>query len=781
MHKSHIPLAAAILLANTSAVMPVVAEQLMLEEITVTATKRATSLQDTALAISAFSQDTLTTNHVTNLFDLQGMVPNLHIQENGDHNIPLIYIRGQGTADQTEAGDQGIAFYIDGVFAARSQGATALMYDMERVEVLRGPQGTLFGRNSTAGALSLHTAKPVQEFEASAGMTAGNRSRRGYSAMVNIPVTSDWAVRFAGTSDQQDGDIDFAGGLVSSQQKYGAKDLSSYRVSSMYTPTDSISWFLSYENFTNQGTGNVPVTDGDNRVDASTTSGFVDLNSDSWRTRVDWDLNDDLTFSYIGGYTEFDQSQLWGSAASGDVRETVWSFHEATQHEIQLKNSDDNRLRWTVGAFFFEEDNGIRFDMRHSSWGNHDNNSTGNLDTLSTFIQPGRTLESTSFFGQATFDVTDRFRLTAGLRDTNDEREDKGGRSIDCTQAYIGDLPTPVAQGSDLTGQGCWVRQYNDMGGEWSKVTGMFRAEFDISDDVMLFASYGTGWKSGVLQDGQNSSATNGLIDRAGNNLLIQKPEENDAIELGIKSTWLDGAMTLNANLFFMNYDDMQVTAAVIDEATDTSVLTKTNAGGATMEGLEVDMNWKVSQGGLLIASFSYLQAEYDELYSKDATWQSRGHEFGNPCRENDGVGGCVDDIISFAGNTLPFAPEYALTVSYMHDFVLASGATVTPRLRVSYQDEMFLTQENRGDRPAGFIDINDPGEKDIDRQEAYAKVDVSVTYLSEDAKWSLEGFINNATDEQIKQGVWMSNSAYETAYQWTPSRNSGVRITYNF
>src|SRR5262245_47971859 len=161
-----------------------------LEEIVVTATRRATDLQDTPVAISAFNQAALDQNHVVSLLDMRGLVPNLQFFENGDHAVPLIFIRGLGTRNQTEAGDQGIAFYSDGIFAARSQGTTVMMYDLDRVEILRGPQGTLFGRNATGGAVSLHSAKPnVDGFDANGEITAGSESLLGLRGMVNLAAS----------------------------------------------------------------------------------------------------------------------------------------------------------------------------------------------------------------------------------------------------------------------------------------------------------------------------------------------------------------------------------------------------------------------------------------------------------------------------------------------------------------------------------------------------------------------------------------------------------------
>ena len=137
----------------------------------------------------------------------------------------------------------------------------------------------------------------------------------------------------------------------------------------MFQPTENISWFLAFENFRNQGTGDVGSMDFDNRVNDATAPGNLDLDSDSLRTRLDIGFGDGYTLSYIGGYAEFDQSQLYGNGVQGDSRNTVYSTYEGTQHELQLTSPTDQRLFWTAGLFYFEEENSIRFDMLHGSWG----------------------------------------------------------------------------------------------------------------------------------------------------------------------------------------------------------------------------------------------------------------------------------------------------------------------------------------------------------------------------------------------------------------------------
>lgn len=150
------------------------AQSRIIEEVLVTATRRVTEVQDTPVAVSAFDQTSLDRNHVVNMLDLQALVPSLHIAQNGTQNTPMVFMRGIGSLDQTESGDPAVAFHVDGIYSARSQGSTILMYDLENAEILRGPQGTLFGRNSTGGVINLHTAKPAAEFAASLEHTIGN-------------------------------------------------------------------------------------------------------------------------------------------------------------------------------------------------------------------------------------------------------------------------------------------------------------------------------------------------------------------------------------------------------------------------------------------------------------------------------------------------------------------------------------------------------------------------------------------------------------------------------
>jgi iron complex outermembrane recepter protein len=755
-----------------------------LEEIVVTATRRETDLQKTPLAITAFNQQTLDDHHVVSLLDVRGLVPNLQFFENGDHAVPLIFIRGLGTRNQTEAGDQGIAFYSDGVFSARSQGTTVMLYDLDRVEVLRGPQGTLFGRNSTGGAIAIHTAKPsTKAFDAAGEITAGEDALLALRGMVNVPVTDTWALRVAGATKEQDGRTHFAtDNQFGTNRNYGTVDLSSFRISSMYSPTENIHWFLAYENFKNQGTGDVGSTDFDHRVNDATAPGNLDLNSDNYRTRIDAGFGDGYTVSYIGGYSQFDQSQLYGNQAQGDTRNTVYSTYDGRQHELQLTSPGDQRFAWTAGLFYFKEENSIRFDMLHGSWGFTTQDDPNGV--LSSFVQPNRSLESKSVYGQGTFKVTDALRFTAGARYIDDTRQDKGGRSIDCTYGLVGPLPDNIAaQASDLNGaQGCFYRQYNDMKGQWNKTTYMLRGEYDLNDSMMLYLSYATGWKSGVLQDGKSYADlvdANGNLDFSRNDALLQEPEEVDSTEFGIKTNFAN--WRLSANVFYMSFDNMQVTGAVIDPVTGQSTLTNTNAGGATIQGVELEASVALfDAAGRLDATAAYLDATYDEFLGNESNFGDARGRIWNPCGLGvEPSGQCTGNVFNFAGNNLPYAPQYQLSLTYTHTFLLADGASIEPRVRASYYDDMYLGWENRTDRPPGTLSPTDPGEKDFGVQPAYTIVDLSLGYHSANGQWQVEGFINNVTDESVKTEAFYGTPV--TFYKWGEPRQGGVRVAYRY
>jgi iron complex outermembrane receptor protein len=213
--------------AQAQTAAPAEGQNASVERIVVTANRRDQLVQDTPLAVSAFTQDTLQNNQVKDLASLTSLVPSLVVEPHSDSGGVHVYMRGVGSANHTELGDPAVAFYVDGIYLPRPQGATALMYDLSHVEVARGPQGTLNGRNSTAGAVNLVSAQPnTQRLMGSATVVAGDYHRIQTQGMINIPFSENVALRVAAIKDSHDGYVDFARGsnVPPGADKYGAQD-----------------------------------------------------------------------------------------------------------------------------------------------------------------------------------------------------------------------------------------------------------------------------------------------------------------------------------------------------------------------------------------------------------------------------------------------------------------------------------------------------------------------------------------------------------------------------
>ena len=348
----------------------------------------------------------------------------------------------------------------------------------------------------------------------------------------------------------------------------------------------------------------------------------------------------------------------------------------------------------------------------------------------------------------------------------------------------MGDLPANIAaQASDLNGgQGCFYRQYNDMKGNWTKTTWMARGEYDLSEDVLLYMSFGTGWKSGVLQDGMGFADLDdgtGNLDFTRNNALLQEPEEVESTELGIKTDF--AGWRLSANLFYMDFTNMQVTGAVIDPVTGQSTLTNTNAGGATIQGVEFESSVALfDSAGRLDFTFAYLDATYDEFLGNESNFGDARGRIWNPCGLGvEPSGACTGNVFDFAGNSLPYAPEYQATLIYTHTFELGNSASIVPRIRVSYFDDMFLGWENRTDRPAGTLSPTDPGEADFGVQPSYTLLDLSLGYHSANGQWYVEAFGTNTTDEEVKTEAFYG--APVTSYKWGDPSEYGVRFGFRY
>jgi iron complex outermembrane receptor protein len=456
-------------------------KQDVIEEVVVTATRVETNIMTTSIAVSAFDQDTLTTNGVRDIRDAASLVPNFDVAFSPSDSGVQLTLRGINSNNFTEISDPSVAFHVDGVYSPRPQGAVALMYDLERLEVMRGPQGTLFGRNSAAGSVNVVTAKPTTEgIYSTFGLEVGNRQQRSILGTVNLPITDTFAIRANFFGEKRDGFADQAPGTsdrngvgyggpdgipdmdqrwnhpVSADEFYGNADRWAARISGLWDATDDLSWRVTLETAQDNAAGwpiapncerNPAVCQynggGIDYVDPN-IPGYLDMSMDAMRSHVNYALTEDIDLVYNLGYARQQRRQQW----DGDMgwrpvpgpntgwlnRYSPWpslylatdsSDYKSWSNELQLIG-ETGRFNWIVGVFDFREDNQIIFDVEQPFCC-----SLGALGGIS-FIQPERTLESQAIFGQATWHYTDQLHFTVGMRYTEDTRTDKGGRNYGC-------------------------------------------------------------------------------------------------------------------------------------------------------------------------------------------------------------------------------------------------------------------------------------------------------------------------------------------------------------
>lgn len=756
----------------------------VIEEVLVTATKRETSLQTTPVAVTVVGQATLDSNNVNEFNDIADIIPNFQSIRQGDQTATFLFLRGIGSVNNTELGDPAVSFHIDSIYSPRTQGASVLFYDVERLEVLRGPQGTLFGKNSTGGTVDIITARPKDEFEAYGTFSVGNYDRFGFKGAVNVPLTDGLAVRAAAATEQHDGYVDFNSlGTVQQGPKFANDDLSSVRVSLRYDALDAFNAFVSYERFVDNSTGDPEldprlITDND-RTATVDRSPFIDMTIDTVRTRFDFRPFGDggdgifsgIEASYIFGWqsqrrrqSAFIQAFISDRFNAGDFAQedrTEGSKFDATQHEFHLRNSDTAQLRWILGVFSFEEENEIRFDIDFF------NRNPEQPQAALSFFQPNRTLESIAGFVQSDYDITDRITVTGGLRWSQDEKVDVGGRNFACGTFAgltpftfrpenrgispfdtLDDPTTPAQEGF------CQITALNDNDGKWNSLTWLARAQMELSDDIFTYASVSTGFHSGGFGDGPASNFD---------------PEDVTNYEVGAKTTLLDDTLTLNASAFYMDYENLQVSSPDLNPDGTRSLQT-TNAAKASIIGFEVEFDWRPTSVDRVSGFFSYLDAEYDEFVADDPNLNGFAGAL-NPNQNPSANDPDFPDVVDLSGNALIFAPDFQLTVAYEHEFVNDHGSFV-PRVKLHYQTESFAKPFNRT----------------FDRIDDYVTIDASVKYEPHGGNWYIEVFGENLTDEAIMSlnnrfsAITNPDGSLATlAATFQPPRTFGGRFHYRF
>lgn len=826
---------------------------MVIEEIVVTATRTETNLMQTALAISAFDQDALDKQGIRDIRDASSLVPNFDVAFSPSDSGVQMTMRGINSNNFTEIADPSVTFHVDGVYSPRPQGATALMFDLERLEVMRGPQGTLFGRNSAAGSVNVITAKP--SFEGVFGTVSAELGNRGHIitlGTLNLPISETFALRANffeerrdGFADQDSGTKDlegrgFAGpdGIpdmdqrwnhpVDASERYGNSDRWAARISGLWEPIDRLSWRLSYESAEDKSAG-WPIAPnceaapevcqynggGIDYVDPN-IPGFLDMTNEAVRSHINFALTDSIDVIYNFGWALQKRRQQW----DGDMgwravpapttgwlnRNPPWeslylataqSTYRSLSSELQFQGVTEN-INWIVGFFDFREDNDIIFDVEQPFCC-----SQGAAGGIS-FDQPKRALVSQAIFAQATWHITNEWHLTLGYRQTDDEREDQGGRNIGCynsagcsftnglipfdgfpqTTAQRDELFLPLFTSADINvpGLGSENREgnyqlfdVNDNREEFSKGNWRVGLDYDLSESSFLYAYAATGSKAGSFGDGVDTCRC-GRIE-----IFKFEPEEVLNYEVGYKATLWDGRATLVLTAFLTEFTDKQVTqwrdvgfvenpaGTIVEPRQPIGTLVTSNAGAADIKGIEVEWDVIPWENGRITGGLGILDTAFKSWpgYAGEAFFCEQRAEAGPQfaCVPQD-LGSGVNNI---EGKQLPYAAPVSLTVAYSHEFALSNGAYLAPYVKFHYEDEMHMTEGN-------FDGIGALS----DKRDAIGTIDATVKYTSADESWSVEAFVYNATDERF-QTYWVSGPSPDVPlFTWNPPRTFGLRASYN-
>lgn len=743
MKKHTLALAIAASVGATSLVTtPAFAEGLVLEEVVVSARKRAEDLQDVGMSVSALTETEIDRTFARDIRDLAFVSPNLIFDDTsqGPGGNAALYIRGVGVADVEKNFDPAVGVEIDGLFIGANSGAILRSIDLANVEVLRGPQGTLFGRNTVGGTIRVERTRPTGELGGKVRAGVGAYDNYWYDGVLNFGVTEDLAIKLsAARNDLQDGYF-YNRAL---QENEGAIDYQQFGFNALWTANDRLEFEYTYTNeqteqdtppLLNMGqpdqlfcsdfglcaqsvslptTGDryvtsriiyEPTTFADNPMPdgilisadgtqiRNTDDATFDAETHIFEAR--WDITDDLRVNYIYGTFETEETIVsnWTAEEPMLFGTDRPAEYEQKSHELRFTYDAGGRLKLVAGLYSWYSE----YDIRLRSW--------------IAFAAPGSILDipqythqetdSEAAFFEADFSLTDKLTLTLGGRYTKDEKQTRQ-----------------------------WGNLVAEAKADWSEFTPKVGARYQATEDAMVYATYSQGYRSGGF---------NGRVDSIESATIPYNPEFLDNYELGFKTEWADGRVRVNGALFYMDYEDKQEEIGLRSDGATGQRISVFNAATATMQGLELEMQALVTEGLTVGANFGYLDSEYDEF-----TFDS-------------GFG-----IVDNSGLEFRRAPEYTASLNATYEWDMAGG---TAWIRGAYRfiDDLYVEQTNREELS----------------NDAQNYLDLSVNYQIKGATFSLFG--RNLTEEDALAHGLNVSGLWSYASPVAP-RTWGLEVVYNF
>ncbi|RMF11163.1 MAG: TonB-dependent receptor [Alphaproteobacteria bacterium] len=726
-----------------------------LEEIVVTARKRTESLQTAPVSVAAISSQTLKFRSLDNFKDMANSVPNIDINggiPNGGGSAAQIFIRGVGQDDYAFPNEPGVGLYIDGVYISRSAGSDFSFMDLERIEILRGPQGTLYGKNTIGGAVKIITKLPDGETEGELSATVGSYERLDFQGNASFKISDTVFAKIAASSRRRDGlGTNFIG------QDLGNEDREQVRGTLRFVPNEEWDIILraDYSRQRQNGPAGSMVffeRNAANAIGIDTINGLLaparaaelglqppfDTYGDAFVKTLEEDGKD--VYNSFGTEETRDWADIWGASLEvnwqGDniafksitaYRDSQIDVRRDSEHtpfeivrvdnpedtnqlsqEFQLSGvAFDSKLNWLVGVFGLREkgDSTLFAPLLSGLFA-----ATGGLADNTAFITAELDAYSVAVFGEGTYYFSDKLGLTVGARLTYDDKEYIYGLS----RPESGLVPLPPTELSD----------------SWTELTPKAAIEFRATEDIMAYASVSRGYKAG----GYNARALSGNPPKAFD------PEFITAYEIGVKSSWLDNRLTVNAAAFYNDYSDIQLLSVLNLGGGNVETVIE-NAGKARIIGGEIEAVALPHPDLLLGLGIGILDNKYKEI---DAETQQAG---------------------ILESNELINAPDFSLNASAQYTAHLGNAGEL-----VLFTDVVHRSSQYRDA-------VNTPQLK----ADAYWLWNARATYIPSSQAYELAFFVTNITDEiYVTNGVEVLGLGYVEAYYSRP-REWGASLTVHF
>lgn len=686
-------------IATASVAQTATPETGRLADVTVTAQKVAQPSSKTALSLTAVTGEDLRISGATTAVGLTNLIPNVQITT-GSQNSTEISIRGIGSTNNTEVGDPAAAFHVDGVYLGRPQSAGATFYDLERVEVLRGPQGTLYGRNATAGAINLITNKPGKKFVGEANLSIGNYGLYSLEGMLNVPVGEQFALRAVLSTTTRNGFLETATAANGFGKNRDDADNLSARVHGLVTFNADTKLLLTADTSRNKGAGPGSVLLGTFQNNTGSAQRTRSNNANEGRRddssnglAAEFTANTGFgEFTYLGAYRTFDRNN---ASSTGAVISGTDSKFSQTSHEFRLASTGKSALTWVAGVYLFNEKGNIDAFARFPA----PLSATLVAPIQQRFNQDPVNSKSNAVFGQATYSVTPAMRLTAGLRTTSDEKSRDGVNTN-----------TLVANGALLGAPSLNRAKVNYRQSTWK-----LGADYDLAPNVLAYANVATGYKAGGYIDGNNANGDN-----------TYRPELLTSFEAGIKGRFMDNKLRLSAAVFSYDYKDLQVSYIAFNPLINGIGTITNNAAKAKNTGLELEGKLAVSDSGTVNFALGLLNAKYSS-FTLPVNLST------NPLQNRPVA-------IDFSGRALDKSPSTTFTLGYTHDWTMTDGAAVSAYIGTRYSSSYALTNFGL------VVPVQNI-------QSSFTRTDVNVTYTAPREKWYVQGYAKNLENRNVMTG----------------------------